>query len=316
MNAVFELLSRPTAGDWFVLAGSVGTILLALTALAQGRRIASQDRKIDQQANRIERQIAASEKQVAIAQKQADDNTTSIELARRTHIDQGAPDVFVTLEAPQGPQVDPERSQMPGADELRLLDPASFIKSNVHSEWEFHLDSCQNYFLWFYGRGLVTNEGQTTARVRISPEAQYVSGPSPIDASRVLQLPHIEDEGTNPVAILAPGDQALFEWAAGHNLGEWAQAHQDQQSRDPGGSIWLWIVTFDTRELGVIDTQMVHIQPDPIRPITNKSGHWKFTSTPLNPIAPLPKRRHYRHDGWYHEDISQMTDYHQQRDPQ
>lgn len=314
MKAVLEFLSRVDAGDWFVLIGSIGTIVLAVTAWAQGRRIASQDKKIDQQNDRLERQLATSEKQAAIAQMQADATTTSIEQTKQTHIDQGAPDVFVTLESPEGPQIDPERSHMPGANELRLLDPLSFSKSYCRSDWEFHLESTEKYFLWYHGRGLVTNEGRTTARVRISPEARYISGYSPVDPSKMLQVPHIEDDGPNPVAILAPGGQALFEWAAGHTLGEWARAHQDQQARDPGGSIWLWVVTFDVRELGVIDTQMVHIKPEPIHPIANKSGHWKLSPTPPSPIALLPKRRNYRHEGWDHEDTTQMTEYHQQTD--
>lgn len=298
----------------FVTAlGTVGTLILAITALAQGKRIRGQDALIHKQAERLERQIALGNRQAASAEASADAAKVLHREAMRSRVDQGAPEVAMFLEHPFPPLIDRHRSGMPQGGQVKLLDPESLERSRPAAGESFIFDAHRSNFLWFRGRGLLVNEGRTSARVRLSQEGRFVEGSTELSSGELVQLPVMEDMGGHPTAIMAPGSRALFEWAHGLTLGDWAQAQENRNSKT--GSLWFWITVFDTREAGVVDTQLVHFRPEVLEAPSGRTGHWAVPDQhDFGPAYPLPRLRGYRHEGANHEDLSQRDEYLGQRD--
>lgn len=293
--------------------GSLATVTLAGVALVQAKRIKDQDKRIDKQGERIEKQIELGNRQAKTAEEQAqsakDSANSSVGLHReavRSRVDQGSPEVVVSLEHPQPPQMDHERAGMPRRSEVKLLDPESQQRSRSAVGEDFHEQG--GSFLWFHGRGLLLNEGRTSARVRLSQEGRFIEGSSPLAPDEDIEIPVIEDDDGYPRAVLRPGDRALFEWAYGRTVGDWAQAQRDRGS--PKGSIWFWITVFDTREMGVVDTQLMHFKPEVLEPVPGRDGLWRVPSSQdFGPVYALPRRRGYRHEGAAHEDLSQRDEH-------
>lgn len=296
-----------TIDSWtlaFVGVGSFGTLVLAIAALCQGRRIREQLDLGDRQATTAEGQAKSAMDSANVASQVHRE-------AMRSRVDQDAPGVVVFLERPEPPRIDAQRHGMPNGNEMRLLAPESFERSRLASGSEFVFEQDRNAFLWFYGRGLLVNEGRTSARVRLSGEGRFVEGRSPLAGDECIKIPVTEGEGLHELAILRPGGFALFEWAGGHTVGDWASARESLSARMPEGSIWFWVVVFDPREMGVIDTQMMHFIPEVVQPVPGREAHWKVANSPdFGPINQLPRRRNYRHEGASTEDVSHMRDFH------
>lgn len=306
-------------GLLFTGLSSVATLVLALTALQQGFRIKKQDKILAEQGKRIEQQIELGNEQARIAHLQADSARESVEITERLYkesvrsrIDQDAPEIQILMAHPEPPLIDELRSGMPQHDELRLLDGESFDRATPAFGREFVFEQDRNVFLWFYGRGLLINEGNRSARVRLSGETRYASGVFEPWSDKVIDLPMLEPGVSDRVAILGPGERALFEWAAGHSLEDWALAHEKGWPPQPQGTIWIDITTFDNRQMGVIDTQWLQFNPDVLTPVAGRAGHWKVTG-PINSstIGALPRVRSYRHEGAVGEDISQVQQFHE-----
>lgn len=297
--------------DWVngVAAGATTLSAFATTGLAMAAFYQSKANK--QQIAQAEVQVKVSEDQSATARESADAAVQLHHEAVRSRIDQEAPRVVALFERPKGPLVDSQGSEPERANPIRLLNDDSLGRSLPASSAEFVFDQDRDKYLWFHGRGLLVNEGHTSARVRLGNGQRFVPGASPLSKNYDVELPVMV--GSNPpVAVLPPGGRALFEWAAGHTLREWAEAAEKPQLKLPGGSMWFWITVFDLREMGVIDTQVVHLKPDPLSRVPSKTGHWQVKSAEEfgEILFPLPTRRNYMHEGNSTEDLSQMHEYH------
>lgn len=281
----------------------LATLVLAIAAIVQGRH--------------TRQQIALGNRQAELAEKQAKSAQGSAETAVqvyresiRTRVDQDAPRVVASFEPPYPPLIDAQRRGMPQANELRLLASESLDRADSALGHEFVFDQDRELFLWFHGRGLLVNEGAATARVRLSGEGRFTAGRTPLADGEIIELPAME-ASSHPFAILPPGGRALFEWAGGHTVGKWADASEHSITPSPHGSIWSWIEIFDPREIGVIDTLMVHFRPEVVHRVRGREGHWRVDpSAEFGPVHPLPTRRNYKHEGAVGADVSQMHDYH------
>jgi len=79
-------------------------------------------------------------------------------------------------------------------------------------------------------RGVLINEGRSTARVRLDGEARFIEGESPLmPGANILSPPTVGTFGGPDYLalehILRPGEVALFEWASGHQLKAWAETY-------------------------------------------------------------------------------------------
>ncbi|WP_186372654.1 hypothetical protein [Brevibacterium casei] len=216
--------------------------------------------------------------QLAVAKRQARSGEISaaaaldvIKESARARIDQIAPRVVAFYERPEGPLVDTQRSGMPNANDLRLFDSESFERSSSIIREDFAFPQDTSTFIWFHGKGLLVNEGSSSALVRVYGEAEFIEGVNPLDGSH-LTLPYFVGDGVATEAILPPGGAALFRWASGHTVKEWADARDNPAPPRPGGAIWLTIAVFDTQHASVIDTLESVFQPTPIYQDSNREG--------------------------------------------
>lgn len=268
------------------------------------------------QSSQAQQQIEVSNRNVESAEQQAASAAASVQIALevqkeaiRARADQFAPRVVVFYEQPDPPRVDGSRSGMPASDGLRLLHYDSFEGSQYARGQEFVFPESSSTFLWFTGRAILKNEGASSARVRLPSESVFVAEKSWLSGD-LIGTPALVDKGDPGTAILPPGGQAMFRWAAGHSLGEWAEARQDLGSRSPLGDFWLWVTVFESREIGILDTMLAHFKPDVLVPVPGRDAHWMVRDTlDFGQVNPIPTRRNYVHEGQRFEDLSQRDAY-------
>ncbi len=90
--------------------------------------------------------------------------------------------------------------------------------------------------------------------------------------------------------LLRPGEKALFEWADGHQLKEWADKHD--QGTPPDCS--LTVVVFDSTEHGVLDRIKVELGARPLEPVHTRQGHWRLADERRTGVTVWPTQREYR----------------------
>lgn len=272
-----------TATDIATALSAVGTLVLAITAVIQGHRMREQLETSERQASSGETSAAAA---IEVNKE-----------AVRARIDQVAPRVVAFYERPEGPLVDPGRSQMPYANGLRLLSSESFSRSTSSIGQEFAFPQDASTFVWFHGDGLLVNEGTSSALVRLYGEAEFTEGVNPLDRSH-LPIPYLVGDGITAEAILPPGGAAQFRWASGHAVKEWADAGDSPNPPRPEGAIWLTVAVFDAQHTSVIDTLEAVFQPTPITRAPGREGLYRLTELDANSAVYVqPATRGYVHEG-------------------
>jgi len=287
-------------------AASAYTVLTYLLARRATDQSATLARQLDVQRAALEEQREALQEtrkqfaaQVELASRSLDAATAAVIEAARARADEQAPRVFALLEAPAwAPNVDRTRSRMPGADELRLLDPKSKHASSDDPNQEFYFDQDKDHFLWLLTRGLLINEGKGTARVRLDGEAQFIAGTSPFTGEREIATPPAVGTPQHREYLLRPGEVALFEWGYGHRLADWADAYENPNRPDRSGRCFLTVTVFDFQENGVVDHIYVELSGRPIEPIPGKTAAWRLTRNPSEALGTsiYPTRRTYRNE--------------------
>lgn len=262
---------------------AVGTLVLAIVAVVQGRQ--------------MREQIAVSKRQATSGETSAQAALDVNEEAMRARIDQAAPRVIAFYERPEGPLVDPQRSQMPYANGLRLLSSDSFSRSTSNIGQEFAFPQDASTFVWFHGKGLLINEGTSSALVRLYGEAEFTEGVNPLDGS-LLPIPYLVGDGITAEAILPPGGAAQFRWASGHTVKEWSDAEANPSPPRPGGAIWLTVTVFDAQHTSTIDTLEAVFQPTPITRDARREGIYRLTELDaISAVYVQPTTRGYVHKG-------------------
>lgn len=191
----------------------------------------------------------AAEQSVAVTQE-------AVREATRARIDEQAPRVVCLLEAPQWPPlIDSQRSHMPYGNELRLLNPRSVERSvPADSSKEFIFPESANWFLWFITRGILINEGRSTARVRLNGEGQFIEGETSLVPEKNVPYPPVA--GTSIGAeylfrehLLRPGEVALFEWGGGSTMKDWAERREQPKPVEVSTTVQV----FDSTTQGIQD---------------------------------------------------------------
>jgi hypothetical protein len=273
------------SSGWPLDATAVATMISALAALAVATLAF-------RQLGQLKRQVDQAEVGVAAASRSADAARDAALEASRGRADSTAPLVVALVESPQWPAfLDAVRTSMPGGGELPLLAVESLHRARMVAEGErfvFPVDAQQ--LLWFRMSGTLTNEGATTARVRLGGEAQFVAGRS--EEGVAVHVPLGLGSGVTKTYALRPGQTACFEWAAGLTLGRWAEASASPQ----GGRGFLEITVTDSREHGVIDHIFVLIAGRPLQPDPQRDGQWRLVGPESLGLTVYPTRRTYRWD--------------------
>ncbi|WP_143661680.1 hypothetical protein [Streptomyces sp. st170] len=252
------------------------------------------------------RQLIALQKQVELGQQATDAAVTAAEAAQRavletarTRIDEQVARLVVISEDPQWPPLrNPLISSMPAGDESRLFDSLTLHGSPEVGTDDLIFPQDANQLMWFVVRGVVTNEGRSTARIRLDGEGRFIEGTSNLIPGEHVEVPPVVGgwQG-NPSYLftehlLRPGKSALFEWAAGCTIAEWAELHD--QPTPAGGFIYL--KAFDSAEHGVVDSVKVEVQGRPLQPVPQRDGHWALSSPQHRHMGVVvwPTQREYR----------------------
>jgi hypothetical protein len=151
-------------------------------------------------------------------------------------------------------------------------------------------------------RGVLTNEGAGTARVRLDGEAQFVEGKTTLlpDHGDIAVPPAVGTKNRQEY-LLRPGESAVFEWGYGHTLGEWADAQAHPNPPNSNGACFLTIAVFDSFEHGVIDHIFIEMAGRPLVPVPGALGQWKILEQSEEAelgITVYPIHRTYRAEGW------------------
>ncbi|MEU5453125.1 hypothetical protein [Streptomyces californicus] len=254
------------------------------------------------------RQLIALQKQVELGQQATDAAVTAAEAAQqavletaRARIDEQVARVAVISEDPQWPPLrNPLLSSMPAGNEARLFDTMTLHGSPEVGADDLIFPQDADQLMWFVVRGVVTNEGRSTARIRLDGEGRFIEGMSPLIPGEQIEIPPaVGGWRGNPSYLfmehlLRPGKSALFEWAAGCPVSEWAELHN--APIPAGGCIYLKV--FDSAEHGVVDTVKVEVQGRPLQPVQQRNGHWALSSTPHMHmgVTVWPTQREYRNE--------------------
>jgi hypothetical protein len=247
---------------------------------------------------KLRRQVILGKESVEAALRAADAAQDAVRETARVRIDDQAPRVIALAEPPQWPpHVDRTRTHMPFANEPRMLDAATFHGSAEAGKEEFNFPEQEQWFMWFITRGILINEGKTTARVRLDGEARFIEGESSLLPGQKVPCPPSIGSFHGPEYIarehvLRPGEVALFEWAAGHQLKAWAEKHD--QSQPP--ACVLTVTVFDSTEHGVIDRIKIELGARPLEPVPRRQGHWRLSGHPATGVTVWPTSREYRNE--------------------
>lgn len=293
MSGVLEVVAN--LGTFFAALATIVLVYLTSKTL----KALHEQIKVGQDAAAAARRSADAARESATAAEDA------VREAAKTRIDDQAPRVVVLLEEPEWPPfIDPTRSGMPGGGERTLLE--SMGQAQV-AGGPYFFDEQKSWFLWFRTRGVLMNEGRGTARVRLDGDARFIESPSPLlENAGIVSVPPKVGVASNREYLLRPGGVAVFEWAYGHTLGEWADARQNMNPPNPNGACFLTVTVFDWLSSGVIDHHYILLQARPIEPVRGRQGQWKVLESPdlevgLTAFPPQRTYRAWHEDGTYFE---------------
>ncbi len=305
------------AAGWANVGVAVGTAALAAVTfwLARQSRTSIEEARKQTEINR--RAVKAAEEGTRAALESAGAARDAVVESARARSDARAPSVVALLEPVRWPPWwDTSRPGMPYGDDLRLLDPLSIQRSaELAGSEEFMFEQDAETFLWFRMRGLLVNEGRTSARVRLDGEARFLEEHSPFQfvvggdgahrlPTEILRLPaqvgtYTPESGLFAEYVLRPNEEAVFEWAAGHTLREWADAYNDPTpSGRPNlnGRLFFSVTVFDYSASGVTDWIFVEAAGRPIEPVPGRGASWRPSSSGSMAHVAYPNVRHYQED--------------------
>jgi hypothetical protein len=273
------------AEAWTVIATAVGV----LVSLGAACFAASQARsaKCTLRLTRDSAEVAKEQAQIA---------RDAVKESIRSRIDEQAPRVAMLMEAPEWPPfIDRSRNAMPGGGEPRLLEDLG--RAAVAGPEPYYFDEQRSWLLWFRTRGILKNEGQVEARVRVDGESRFIAGTSNLaGAGHPIPIPRLVGSKSRKEHLLGPGESALFEWAYGHTLGEWADAYENRATPNPNGAGYFSAVSFDS---GTIDYFFALLQAVPIVPVPGRTGQWQISEPTSHSVGVVdfPPERVYRLEG-------------------
>lgn len=277
-----------------VIANGAVAIATGLLALFTWRLASATRKAVD-----LTRQQALSAEATASATTRAADAAAdAARQAARSRSEDRAPRIIALVEEPSWPPLlDRSRRGMPQANELRLLNATSVARSELASD-EYIFDQDRDCFLWLRMRGILSNEGSATARVRLGGESQFIDDHSPFVPTDVpIPVPQCVGPRSRGEYLLRPGEHAVFEWAAGHTLGEWSDAYLNPDPPNPKGALFLEVTVFDFFDEGIVDKIFIETAGRPVIPVSSRSSHWRVTDEPNVGTVVYPCIRWFRSEG-------------------
>jgi hypothetical protein len=243
----------------------------------------------------MRKQIILNTHAVEAATRAADAAQEAARETARVRIDEQAPRVIALSEPAQWPpRIAKDRRHMPQANDTRMFDAMSLHGSSEAGAEEFIFPEHEEWFMWFAVRGVLINEGRSTARVRLDGEGRFAAGKTDLlPDTEIAEPPVVGHEGTTYLRrehVLRPGEVALFEWAYGHCLKEWAEVHETGEP--PVCEVHVQV--FDSTEHGIHDTIRISLGARPLEPVPGRGGHWRLRQVPKPNVVVFPTRREYR----------------------
>ncbi len=245
---------------------------------------------------KLRTQVILTSDSVDAAKRAADAAQEAARETARVRIDEQAPRVLVVMEHAQWPpRISRNRTRMPQANEVRMFDTQSLHGAAEAGTYDFIFPEQEQWLLWFIIHGVLINEGHSTARVRLDGEAHFIEGESTLVPGVKIPCPPIvgSPQGAGYIArehLLRPGEAALFEWAEGYQLKDWAARHDEPDL--PHNN--LQVTVFDSTEYGVLDRIRVELGGRPLEPVPSRQGHWQITSDRHVSVNVWPTQREYR----------------------
>jgi hypothetical protein len=293
-DALAASIDRLTLAGWIQIVSAIGAVAAAIAAASAARSGRAAARTAAKQLPELQKQVEinaaqakAADEQVGLAQEMLKAATAAVQEAARARTDERAPHVVALLEAPQWPPlIDATRDRMPYGNELRLLDHRSVAQAEAASPARlFARNGERKGLMWFQTRGVLINEGSTTARVRLDDQAE---------------AQFVEATAARRERLLRPGEVAVFEWGAGHTIADWAEAREKPDPPNPLGACFLTITVFDSFEHGIFDHIHVVMSGRPIVSVDDSFDEVRLVSRESEAemgITVFPTRRTYRSDG-------------------
>jgi hypothetical protein len=293
-DALAADIGRLTLAGWIQIVSAIGAVAAAVAAASAARSGRSAARTAAKQLPELQKQVEinaaqakAGDEQAVLAQEMLQAAAAAVREAACARTDERAPLVIALLEAPQWPPlVDATRDRMPRGNELRLLDHRSVAQAEAASPARvFARNGQRNGLMWFQTRGVLINEGTTTARVRLDDEAE---------------AQFVGESSAKRERLLRPGEVARFEWGAGHTIADWADARERPDPPNPLGACFLTITAFDSFEQGIFDHIHVVMSGRPIVSVDDSFDEVRLASRESEAemgITVFPTRRTYRSDG-------------------
>jgi len=286
--------------DWADLGTVAAAVVSTALVFLALRQLGALRRQIEQGQGALE----ASQRSADAARQSADAAELTIRESMRARADQEAPRVVVLMEAPEWPPfIDSSRNSMPYANEARLLErlgQATLVGDEPIGD-TFVFDEQASWFMWFRTRGVLINEGRGTARVQVDGESRFIKSSSGLYLAGTVELPIPPRVGAvaNREYLLRSGEAAVFEWAYGHKLADWADAYTNPTPPNPHGAGFVTITSFDYFEHGVIDFVFAEFSGRPIEPVPGRLGNWRLVQDPevSMGLTVYPSHRVYRLEG-------------------
>jgi hypothetical protein len=263
------------------IAASLGTLVLAAFATYQILALRKQVRLTEASLEVSQRSLTEAARSVEVASKSADAAREAVVEATRARVDERAPLVVTWTRKPEWPPfIDRLRSELSPQGLPRILEHRTSA-GRVSASNEFIFPEDQDLLLWFLVCGIVRNEGRSSARVMLGGEARFVEDEAKVFEGIAVKPPPVTGEYHFPSQgyvgqrhVLGPGEAAMFEWAAGHPLKDWAA----KQKTDIPCESELFVTSHDTTEVGTLDRTRLVLGARPLRPIEGREGHWGLTA--------------------------------------
>ncbi|MFE2174418.1 hypothetical protein [Kitasatospora sp. NPDC059462] len=256
------------------------------------------------QLKALAHQLRLGQQSTEAAVRAADAAQATVAESVRARIDALAPRLTVLPEqAPWPPFIDRGRSGMPLGSDRRMLDSMS-LHSSEEARGEFVFPENEHMLMWFRLRAVVTNEGKSTTRVHLKGEGRFIEGQSPLIPGVTIPCPPVVgipgETYLHREHVLRPGESALFEWAAGLPIGDWAAGHAAHGDTQPGSST-MFLTSMDASEFGVIDSVKIVLAGRPVEPVPQRNSHWRLSHPEGIRVTVYPTYRRYRHEAFPNE---------------
>jgi len=149
-----------------------------------------------------------------------------------------------------------------------------------------------NQLLWIPVRGVILNEGASTAVITLKGETVVVSDESVLFPGEkpIAQPPELGTSFVRPQHLLGPGQKMLFAWGAGHLVEDWVAGYKDE---DGHAICELVIEAEDISQARIVDEVRVQLAATLLFP-TDDEDTWALTLKPRAHVAlmvrPSPRR--------------------------